>query len=110
MSEHGHRLVVRSDALPERVAELAAWYQEIHVPEIVELGAVAGATLLEWAGRDDPQAPATGFVVVYDVHEGLIAEAKHQLAQLRAERRNPVSKALAPGAHGHWYAVRSRHV
>ena len=107
MTGWGHRLVVRSDALPGRSAELAAWYEEIHLPEIVDLEAFAGATLLEWAGRVDQRRPATGFVVVYDVQDGRLAEAKQQLAQLREERRNPVTDALAPGAHGHWYAVRS---
>jgi len=107
MTEIHNALVVFSNAVDGTATELAAWYDAVHLPEVVRLDGFTRATRMQLE-LFDTKAPWQ-YVVIYEVAEGRLDEAKTALAKMRAERREPVSPALAPGSRGYWYSVQAVH-
>ncbi|GAF45541.1 DUF4286 family protein [Rhodococcus wratislaviensis] len=102
-------LVVFSNAVDGQADELTAWYDDVHLPEIVELEGFTRATRMQLEPVDAGGKAPWQFMVIYEVAGGRLEEAKAALARMRAERKVPISPSLAPGSRGYWYSVQAIH-
>lgn len=97
-----HVMLVLTDPVPGKEDEYHRWYEETHIPELLETPGFVGAQRFESADPGNGSAPHT-YLAIYEV-EGDLDEARKALAAAAANRTPPPG-ALGPDPAIWWFSA-----
>jgi hypothetical protein len=92
-------MIVQSQpSSPDAAADFHQWYDEVHLPEILEVDGIAGARRLE-------ALEGGSFVAVYEIDGDVeVAKANLAAAQAAGAMSRPVGVRLDPPPTVQWFA------
>jgi hypothetical protein len=92
----GKMLVYTDSISPERDAEFNAWYDSVHVPDVLKIDGIIGCTRFKVA--DSPAADTPGkYLAIYDVEADDFNDILDALVTAFTDGSLPTNDCLVPG-------------
>jgi hypothetical protein len=92
----GKMLVYTDSISPERDAEFNAWYDSVHVPDVLKIDGIIGCTRFKVA--DSPAADTPGkYLAIYDVDADDFNDILDALVTAFTDGSLPTNDCLVPG-------------
>lgn len=100
-----YKFLVFTNARDGRDDEFNAWYDEIHLPEVVEVPGFTGAERYAIRPQPGEPAPTHRYLAIYDMETDDVSATLRGMMKKGASGGFRMSDALDDGARTHLYEV-----